>query len=131
HVFQTFKTPEDLSRLVAVDLARHLQSGMRSPEIADATKPVEPETIFGHPYVLCHILHSRNPIIKLPPPEDSYYRVRLYIDLYENEDDERRRLLQAIDRVVYQLHKSFMIPVVPMQNWEDYFGYSLLAYGEF
>ncbi len=123
HVVQTFTTPEDLSRLVVADLARHMQSGQARQEVMEVSGPVGPELNPGHPYLLCHAWD--------PVPDGEVYSARLYIDVYEDEEAERKKLLKAIDRVVYQLHKSFIIPVVPMQNWEEHFVLEIRIYGEF
>lgn len=133
HVFQKFTTPEDLSRLVAADLGRHLRAEVQHKEPVDISGPVGPEVNSSHPYMLCHV---NQPSDRFPGffgygRERTYHHIRLYIDLYTEEIGDRKELLQAVDRVVYQLHETFLIPVVPMQNWEECFVFDCWGWGEF
>lgn len=133
HIFQKFTTPEDLGRLVAADLARHLHVEVQRKEEVDISGPIGPEVNSSHPYMLCHV---NRPSTDFPSffgygRERSYHQIYLYIDLYTEDDKDRRELLQAIDQVVYQLHETFIIPVVPMQNWEECFVFDCWGWGEF
>ncbi len=132
HIFQRFTTPEDLSRLVVADLARHMSSAEKPEEAVNVSGPVGPEINPGHPYILCHISRLWGGLTKLLAldPTRSFYSVRLFIDVYTEEEEERRELFRVVDRVVYQFHESFTVPVVPMQNWEECFVYDCLIWGE-
>lgn len=124
HVIQRFTTPEDLARLVVADLARSLREHRPEPFQGHSLDgPVGKEINPSHPYMLCHTWHRLS--------GGKWYEVQMYLDVYEDDPPERRRLIQAVERVVYQVHKSFIIPVVPMQNWEDNFLFEATVWGEF
>ena len=117
HVTQRFSTPEDLGRRVAADLARLLRnSPLKSKPKQEALEgPVGPEINPSHPYLLSHV--------EKPSAIEGFYNVKLYVDLYLTDVTEStyERYLKRIDRVVYQLHESFIVPVIPMQNWKENF----------
>lgn len=121
HVVQFFTSPEDLSRRVATDLGNRLRD--RSRIRPKPLGPVGPEINLEHPFMLCHVATpSRNP---------AYSNFTLYIDVYENSVRARKEMLKSINRVVYQLHKSFSTPIVAMQNWRDHFRLDGRVWGEF
>jgi hypothetical protein len=124
HTVQFFTTPEDLSRRVATDLANRLRQSLPSRTARPGPPgPVEPDINSQHPFILCHqVSASRIPDLS---------NVALYIDVYENDPREERRILTSIDRVIYQLHRSFPTPVTAMQNWWEHFRIDLRVWGEF
>lgn len=130
HTAQKFTTPEDLSRKIVTDLYKLPKD---VPTKKDDKKDVVPfdipidETINpNHPYLFCHMARpSRYP---------GFYDVQLFIDNYNDDiqqKDEYIALFQAIDKVVYQLHETFVLPVIPMQNWRQNFLLELRVWGEF
>jgi Domain of unknown function (DUF4062)/YEATS family len=122
HTVQTFTTPEDLSRLVVADLSRHSRIN-RPPIPALAPEgPIGYEVNSGHPYSLVHVCQ---------PFTQQHALATIYIDVFGGSKDERLSLLQGIDRVVYQVHKSFDLPHVAVQNWYESFAYELLVWGGF
>jgi|SRR5579885_278732 len=127
HVFQPFSTPEDLSRRVVADLHRLVRSSPAKPQSADKVieGPVGPEINPAHPYLLCHVAKPSN--------YEDYYNVQLFVDVYIREvtTSTYERYLKKIDRVVYQLHESFAVPVVAMQNWRENFLYEMFVWGCF
>lgn len=124
HTIQFFTTPEDLSRRVAIDLANKLRQRL-SPSTVRSGRlgPIGPDINSKHPFALCHVMSAS----RIPDMSD----VTLYIDVYENNSRKRKQLLRSIDRVIYQLHKSFATPVTTMQNWWEYFRIDLRVWGEF
>ena len=122
HVVQRFTTPEDLSRLVVADLAKPLRSEVKVV-LAPPSGPVGPEVNPGHPFALSH---RWNPV-----PQGDIYRAELFVDVHEDDSLKRRRLLGSVNRVVYQLHNSFVVPVVVMQNSDECFVIDLSVWGDF
>lgn len=125
HTVQFFSTPEDLARLVTADLHCLLQNSsiMRQSPMDKIDKPVGPEINPTHPFMLCHLAK--------PSRIEHHYDVQLFIDLYEKDEAMYQHVMQSVDIVIYQLHESFRLPVVPMQNWRENFRLELRAWGEF
>ena len=125
HTVQFFTSPEDLGRRVAIDVAAHLRA-LQSPHprpLQCLDGPVDEHINAAHPYIFLHAA--------APSPIEGLYDVRLFIDVYENDGSRYAGALAAVDRVVYQLHRTFVIPVVPMQNWRQRFALDTRVWGEF
>jgi hypothetical protein len=123
HLVQMFTTPEDLARRVTVDLVPFL--GKRERGDGRSTIPAGPvgrDVNPAFPFLLCHLVGRRF---------GEHHQVTIYLDLHEENPALHASILQSVDRVVYQLHESFVVPVVPMQNWREHFELSLRAWGEF
>jgi len=125
HVVQFFTTPEDLGRRATIDVARYLRvPGQRQPKFqATPTEPVDERINPAHPYVFCH-LAARSAV-------EGRYDIKIFIDVVDNNEKRYRAAFAAIDRVVYQLHPSFDLPVAAMQNWRQGFMIRPNVYGEF
>jgi len=134
------KDPGNFAAQVAVDITRQIvrrkyqqrrtdQKRRRNPSAMDrfdtpVTKYINPH----HPYILDHT------VIPTKQRDDQgrpRFDVRLFVAIYHNDLNERKRLLQEIDRVVYQLHESNPIPVLVQQNWQEYFRVDMNNWGEF
>jgi hypothetical protein len=121
HTVQFFSTPEDLSRLVATDLHRQLNDSSPLPRHEPKlTGAVDSEINPAHPFIFSHLA-------KPSPRRDGYYEAHLFIDHY----DEDYAVFETIEKVVYQLHETFIMPVLPMQNWRENFSVRLFVWGEF
>lgn len=132
HVVQRFSTPEDLTRLVVADLHRLLRNptqGLTNEE--DVWVPVEPSIIPGHPFLLCHLTKPSARSVHDERSSTPYYDVQLFLDLYEDDPSKYDRLIQSVDKVIYRLHDTFIIPVVAMQNWRENFLLEISVWGEF
>jgi hypothetical protein len=131
HTIQKFTTPEDLARLVVADIYLQLKNSnsQHSIKIEEPIGPVGPEINPSHPFLFCHFS-------KLIDQSSSYekqiYEIKLYIDLWYDEDSEEyKKSIASIDRVVYQLHETFPVPVIPMQNWRENWLLKIYVWGEF
>ena len=122
HTVQDFTTPEDLSRLVVADLSRHKRSTKQRPPSPVVEGPVGYEVNPNHPYSLVHVCRAHT---------KEYALATLYIDVFGSSTEAKLELLQSVDRVVYQLHKSFALPYVAMQNWYESFSLELHVWGGF
>lgn len=138
HTIQKFTTAEDLARLVAADIHRHLDYSPQKSSIKEVDGPVGYEINPDHPFLLCHFsspskVKGKKSKAKEKPSEiNEYFDVKIYIDIYEDEgNEEYEKILKNIDRVVYQLHKTVDMPVVPMQNWDENFLIEMRLWGEF
>ena len=82
----------------------------------------------NHPY--CFV-HTVRPSKQKSANGLQYQNLRLFIDIYSDDVAERKKHLQAIDRVVYQTHESYPVPVMVQQNWRDCFRLDLKNWGVF
>jgi len=122
HTVQHFTTPEDLARRAAADihgLLRRVPSLTKTDSLELPDGPVGPEVNPAHPFVLCHVAR--------PTKIEKFEEITLYVDLYYEEGtEEYEKTIASVDRVVYQLHKTFPVPVIPMQNWRNPAGFPMM-----
>jgi len=131
HTAQKFTTPEDLSRKIATDLYRlrkepAQQKTVDKKDVIPFDVPIDETINPCHPYIFCHMAK--------PSRFTGFYNVQLFIDNYNDEIEKKEQYIasfKAIDKVVYQLHETFVLPVVPMQNWRQNFLLELHVWGEF
>lgn len=128
HTVQFFREPTDVAARVATDLHRQIDGRSERKRFRRIDKPVDYTINPHHPYCLVHTVRPSRRTISSGDP---YHNVRIYLDVYSNEESERRDYLKSVDRVVYQLHECFPFPVMVQQNWADCFRLDLAIWGEF
>jgi hypothetical protein len=117
----------DVDALVVQIEAQKLHRSATKKSIYRPTAAVSEEINPSRPYILSHL--------SLPSLRREASRklwdVSVYVDVYTSVPEERRALLEPIERVVYQLHKTFRPPVITMRDWRDGFHLDLRAWDEF
>jgi hypothetical protein len=123
HTVQEFTTPEDLGRRVAIDIARYMRSTKRTAAPRAKEEAVDEHINPSHPYLFSHLARRS--------ATAGRYDLTMFIDIFEHDDEVYRARFAEIERVVYQLHSDFPVPIVAMQNWRERFQLKANVWGEF